>query len=98
MFQQQWPARTESVYQADEHWCDQVRAARQQLSHICEQCKNRPVRVQTIDGYTYEGTVAGVSNGCLHLVVQDNRFFGPYAANSILTLVLYELLVITLMI
>jgi len=98
MLQYSTGANAEPVYQADARWCDQVRATRQRLSHICEQCRNRPVRVQTIDGHVYEGTVAGVSNMGLHLAVRDTRFFGPMAASSILTLVLYELLVITLLI
>jgi len=98
MLYNQWPASAQPIYRADDRWCDQVRATRQQLAHLCEQCKNRPVRVQTIDGHTYEGTVAGVGGGCLHLSVQDTRFFGPFAGASILPLVLYELLVITLLI
>ena len=99
MLQDQWRASAETIYQADAHWCDQVRATRERLAHTCRQCMNRPVRVQTMDGYTYEGTVAGVSGGCLHLAVRDARFFGPAAASAfILPLVLYELLVITLLI
>lgn len=85
------------IYRADAQWCDQVRATREKLSRLCGQCVNRPVRVQTIDGHTYEGTVIGSGNGYLHLAVRNHRFFGPYAASAILTLVLYELLVITLL-
>ncbi|MGG1314769.1 MULTISPECIES: hypothetical protein [Cohnella] len=90
------------VYKADQVWCDHVRKTRKRLSGICAQCMHRPVRVQTIDGHTYEGTVIGSDAGHLYLQVNpaagDYRFLGPFAAGSILPLVLYELLVITLLI
>ena len=88
----------EPFYKADGKWIEQVRHTRHRLATLCGQCMNRNVRVQTMDGHTYEGVVVG-SDGChLHLMTEDSRFFGPYAASSILTLVLYELLVITLLI
>ncbi|MFC5531089.1 hypothetical protein [Cohnella yongneupensis] len=83
------------LYYADNHWCDQVKKTRQKLAGICGQCLNRKVRVQTIDGHTYEGVVVGHDNTYLHLANTDARFFGPAA---ITTLVLFELLVITLLI
>jgi hypothetical protein len=86
------------VYKADSQWSEQVRKTRQQLAGICGQCMNRNVRVQTLDGHTYEGVVVGSDQSYLHLMTGDVRFFGPYASNAILTLVLYELLVITLLI
>ncbi|MBN2980739.1 MULTISPECIES: hypothetical protein [Cohnella] len=90
------------VYRAEQQWCDYAKKTRQRLSDICGKCMNRPVRVQTIDGHTYEGTVVGSDSGHLHLMVRpmpnDYRFFGPFAAGAIIPLVLYELLVITLLI
>lgn len=90
------------LYQADQAWTEHVKKHRQKLAGICGRHLNRPVRVQTIDGHTYEGTIVGTDGCHLHLMTRptehDHRFFGPYAANSILTLVLYELLVITLLI
>ncbi|MCD9022239.1 hypothetical protein [Cohnella silvisoli] len=86
------------IYKADNQWSDQVRRTRQKLAGICSQCMNRAVRVQTLDGHTYEGVVIGSDNSYLHIMTGDARFFGPYASNAILTLVLYELLVITLLI
>jgi hypothetical protein len=97
------PSRDSSViYKADSQWTDQVKQTRNQLSGLCGKHMNRPVRVQTIDGHTYEGVLVGADGSHIHLMVRptpnDYRFFGPSAANSILTLVLYELLVITLLI
>lgn len=88
----------EQIYKADNQWSEQVRRTRQKLAGICGQCINRSVRVQTLDGQTYEGVVVGSDNSYLHLMTGDVRFFGSYASNAILTLVLYELLVITLLI
>jgi len=89
---------TGQIYIADKEWTEQVRNTRQRLAGICGQCMNRRVRVKTLDGHTYEGVVIGSDNSYLHLMTGDTRFFGPYASNAILTLVLYELLVITLLI
>jgi len=86
------------LYRADAHWCDQVRKTRQKLAGICGQCMNRRVRVQTIDGHVYEGVVVGSDNSYLHLMAGDSRFFGPAGSFAITTLVLFELLVITLLI
>ncbi|CAI6081895.1 acetyl-CoA acetyltransferase [Cohnella sp. JJ-181] len=90
------------LYEADQDWVGSAKQIRQKLSDVCGRHHNRSVRVQTIDGQIYEGTVLGVDGCHLHLAVtpsaMDARFFGPFAANSILTLVLYELLVITLLI
>jgi hypothetical protein len=86
------------IYKADSQWSDQVLRTRQKLAGICGQCMNRAVRVQTLDGHIYEGIVIGSNNSYLHIMTRNARFLGPYASNAILTLVLYELLVITLLI
>jgi hypothetical protein len=86
------------IYTADSHWCEQVRRTRQKLAGVCAQCVNRRVRVQTIDGQTYEGVVVGHDNTYLHLSTSQNRFYGPYAGGFILPLVLFDLLAITLLI
>mgnify|MGYP001282587731 CR=1 FL=1 len=97
------PSRDHNVlYKADGRWTEQVKQVRSRLGEMCGKHMNRPVRVQTIDGHTYEGVLVGADGGHIHLMVRptpsDFRFFGPSAANFILTLVLYELLVITLLI
>ncbi|MBB6638066.1 hypothetical protein [Cohnella thailandensis] len=138
------------VYQAESPWIDQVKQTRRKLAELCGKHDNRPVRIQTIDGHTYEGTIVG-TDGChvhlMHFPQQgghqppqhdyqqpygqqspyghpshpyghpshpyghpsnpyghsphshgQHRFFGPSSAAAITTLVLYELLVITLLI
>jgi len=86
------------LYLADSQWLDQLRQTRRKLAGVSGTCMNRRVRVETIDGHSYEGYVVGSDSTYLHLMTGDVRFFGPYASNAILTLVLYELLVITLLI
>jgi hypothetical protein len=86
------------IYQADPQWSDQVRLMRQQLTAVCGKCKNRRVRVHTVDGHIYEGTVIGHEGSMLYLAAKDQRFFAPYAAGYILPLVLFDLLAITLLI
>jgi hypothetical protein len=86
------------IYQANAQWSDQVLTIRRQLAAICEQCINRKVRVQTIDGHTYEGKVIGQEGSILFLAASDQRFFAPYASSLILPLVLFDLLAITLLI
>jgi len=98
------------LYQAPQDWPHQARKIRHQLAATCGQCLHRRVRVQTVDGMVYEGIVLGTDGCHLHLAtgpdalahgygpgVYGARFFGPFAASAILTLVLYELLVITLL-
>ena len=93
------------IYQADSAWSEQVKTTRQKLVDLCGRCLNRVVRVETVDGEIYEGTVVGTSGSHLYLAVQDKRFFSPlgygfgFGYNSfILPLVLYDLLVLTLLI
>lgn len=90
------------LYQAEQEWVGRVKKMRHKLNEVGTSCLNRRVRVETIDGHKYEGTVVGCDGCHLHLMVtptaQDLRFFGPSASNAILTLVLYELLVLTLLI
>ncbi|XID91157.1 hypothetical protein ACF3MZ_21945 [Paenibacillaceae bacterium WGS1546] len=88
----------QTLYKADNGWPEQVSRTRQRLIGVCGQCMNRKVRIETIDGHVYEGIVVGSDSTYLHLMSGDSRFFGPYASSAILTLVLYELLVITLLI
>lgn len=83
------------LYKADAAWCDQLRKTRQKVAGICGQSRNRTVRVQTLDGQVIDGVVVGSDNTYLYLMPTGARFFGPA---GILTLVLYELLVITLLI
>lgn len=70
----------------------------------CLRCKNRRVRILTLDGQQHEGTIVNVDrdNVYLHTGQRGNVYtsaFSPYGyghGNSILTLSLFTLLAIAL--
>lgn len=109
------------LYQADPDVATNLWAIRDRIRHICKTYANQWVRVQTLDGHTYEGVIVQCDNGhvylrCVH-PSGERSFFGPspfgpgpffgpsplqglssyYADQAILTLVLFELLVIVLL-
>ncbi|AIQ64057.1 hypothetical protein D3C81_168570 [compost metagenome] len=91
------------LYQADGPSVQNVKAIRSNLHQLCRQYSNRIVRIETIDGQIFVGRIVSCERGLLHLAVRNpsghRAFFGmPYSNDElILTLVLYELLVITLL-
>ncbi|WP_246056178.1 hypothetical protein [Alteribacter natronophilus] len=58
---------------------------------------NQRVRVQTIDGLVYEGTIVNCDRGLLYLRADHPEWYGRSYDDFIIYLVLYELLVITLL-
>lgn len=86
------------VYQADPHWVTTANRMRENLYSLAFAHLHRYVRVQMIDGHVYEGTIVQVDDRHLYLqtAAYDRAFFNPFAA-TILPLVLYELLVISLL-
>lgn len=93
------------IYQADGSSADVIRSIRHKMQHICRHYTNQTVKIQTLDGQIIVGRLVGCDNGLLQLAVRRQwqgapRGFGsPYWGQDevILTLVLYELLVITLL-
>lgn len=85
------------LYHADHNLVHHLRAIREQLHSICRKHINQKVRVETMDGQVYEGTIVDCEGGILYLRIEEphngHRQFTPL----ILTLVLYELLIITLL-
>lgn len=92
----QYPATPMQVlYQADPNVLNTLRSIRERIHAICNTYVNRYVRVQTLDGRVVEGIIVRCDHGHLYLWV-SHRAYGP-DTGTILTLVLYELLVITLL-
>ncbi|TYA13383.1 hypothetical protein FRY98_12015 [Paenibacillus faecis] len=92
------------LYQADQNWAENLKNIRHKLHYICKHYANHTVRIVTLDGQTFVGRIVNCNNGLLQLAVPSyggpRAFFGSPFYNSdelILTLVLYELLVITLL-
>ncbi|MDO7905367.1 hypothetical protein Q5741_02940 [Paenibacillus sp. JX-17] len=93
------------LYQADPSAVTTLKSVRDRIHHICRTYVNRTVRIQTLDGYIYEGVIVQCDSGHVYLripsVSGQRALFGPssfYASQEqILTLVLFELLVIVLL-
>ncbi|MFC5528181.1 hypothetical protein [Cohnella yongneupensis] len=118
------------LYQSDSNKASTLKSIRDRVHQICSTHVNRLVRVQTLDGHTYEGVIVHTDGQHVRLMVSAPSghrffgpgfgfggpgfggpgfggpgfggppFFGPSAAASeaaILTLVLFELLVIVLL-
>ncbi|UJF32916.1 hypothetical protein [Paenibacillus hexagrammi] len=94
------------IYQADPSWMPALKQKREALLSALKPHVGRTIRVQTLDGHTYEGVLVNVDGH--HAYIQVNThghhphqgthrgFYGP-SSQQILTLVLYELLVILLL-
>ncbi|WP_249899514.1 hypothetical protein [Paenibacillus sp. PK3_47] len=92
------------LYQADNNLVQSLTTLRNRLHHVCRQHANQFVRIETLDGQVYTGRIVGCDRGLFYLAVSkpgvNRAFFGnPFNSSdeAILTLVLYELLVITLL-
>lgn len=92
------------IYQADPYMAGALQSMREGVHNTSLQYMNKPVRVQTMDGHVYEGTIVNADTSHLYLSVsphdamQRGWFYDQYVYNNvILPLVLYELLVITLL-
>ncbi len=89
------------LYQADNNYVHNLTSVRKHLHSICRQHANQFVRVQTLDGQVVTGRILGCDRGLFYLGVKNygeqRAFFGSSSDEAILTLVLYELLVITLL-
>jgi len=98
------------IYQADPASLNAIHQHRDHLHGLCSQYMNKPVMVEMTDGQRYEGTIVRVEKSHLYLKVKQypanqgpNRFFpffgspGFHNDEVIMTLVLFELLVITLL-
>ncbi|MFD2613621.1 hypothetical protein [Paenibacillus gansuensis] len=90
--------QVQPVMQANPGLADTLKKMREDAFHICMQCVNRQVQVQTIHGETLRGTVVNVDAHHLFLEVPQGNERGFYYNNVILPLVLYELLVISLLV
>lgn len=91
----------QTLYQAEPNMTHNIKSVRDHIHHLCEQHANQLVRVETLDGDVFEGTIMHCEKGILYLSLsgyENQRGFGPgYYNNVILPLVLFELLVITLL-
>lgn len=66
------------LYQADAGLADHIAKVRDTLIPLCHQYRNHAVRVETIDGRSFEGVIVEIDAGHLYLQVsRQNRAFFP---------------------
>ncbi|MBW4081342.1 hypothetical protein [Paenibacillus sp. S150] len=75
------------IYQADPAVVQQLHGVRESLHLSCKPYLNHKVNVQTIDGQIHEGTLAGMDNKHLYLMIPAatelgrgyyNPYYNPY--------------------
>ena len=99
----QQPGQQPVLYQAEPSLVQTLGDAKNQVREMVSMHAGKAVRVQTLDGHMYEGVIHH-ADGCilyLHVGYAEARAFltpfNPFYSSTILPLVLYELLVITLL-
>ncbi|BFT68961.1 hypothetical protein [Paenibacillus sp. P36] len=93
------------LYQAEPDWQHQMMHKRNAIMGAVHPHVGRTIRVTTIDGHTYEGVLVNVDGHHAYLHVTPHAqpyghhrpIYTPAQYNQILTLVLFELLVILLL-
>lgn len=91
------------LYQAEPSLVQTLSEAKKRVRDMASLHAGKAVRVQTLDGHMYEGVIHH-ADGCilyLHVGYAEARAFltpfNPFYSSTVLPLVLYELLVITLL-
>lgn len=89
------------LYQADPNWQNQLKHKREMIMGALHPYVGRTIRVTTLDGHTHEGILVNVDGHHAYLQITPHHghrpVYTPAQYNQILTLVLYELLVILLL-
>lgn len=88
------------VYQAEPNWQHTMKHKRDAIMHALHPHMGHKVRVTTIDGHTHEGVLINADGHHVYLNMDHGHhrpIYTPAQYNQILTLVLFELLVIVLL-
>ncbi len=101
---------TQTVYQLETRDAEAISRCKERIHSICTEYLQRPVRVYTVHGHRYEGTIVNVDDHYVYLQLSTehgrallpgpyaNPFYNPYYGNVILPLVLFDLLAISLIV
>ncbi len=99
----QQPGQQPVLYQAEPSLVQTLGETKNKVREMVSLHAGKAVRVQTVEGHIYEGVIHH-ADGCilyLHVGYAEARAFltpyNPYYSSTILPLVLYELLVISLL-
>ncbi len=63
------PTQASVIYQLHPNAAESMKGVRDQLYESCGKYLNRPIRVKTMDGHVYEGTLVSLDGGHLYLKV-----------------------------
>ncbi|MEC0225953.1 hypothetical protein [Paenibacillus alba] len=93
------------IYQAEPNWHHMLRQKRDMVMGSLHPHVGRTIHVTTLDGHTYEGVLLNVDGHHAYLQAtpynqydgQHRPLYTPAQYNQIMTLVLFELLVIVLL-
>jgi hypothetical protein len=94
------------VYQAEPNWQHMMKQKRDHIMHALHPHMGHKVRITTIDGHTHEGVLINADGHHVYLNTdphhgqhhgQHRPIYTPAQYNQIMTLVLFELLVIVLL-
>lgn len=88
------------IYQAPSQAVQTMFQFKSELCQAAAHCLNRPVRIHTVHGYVHDGVIVNIDDDHIYLQVSDagnRQFYNPLYASTILPLVLYNLLVISLL-
>lgn len=94
------------LYQAEPNWQHMMKQKRDGIMHAIHPHLGRKVRITTIDGHTHEGVLINADGHHVYLHVDPHHghhhghnrpIYTPAQYNQIITLVLFELLVILLL-
>ncbi|MCP1306181.1 hypothetical protein [Paenibacillus tyrfis] len=102
--------RTQTVYQLETRDAESFNRFKERIHSVCTEYLQRPVRVYTVHGHSYEGTIVNVDDHYVYLQMSPEHgrallpgpdaysFYNPYYSNVILPLVLFDLLAIALIV
>ncbi|NOU64210.1 acetyl-CoA acetyltransferase [Paenibacillus sp. LMG 31461] len=94
------------VYQSEPNWQHMMKHKRDAVMHALHPHMGRKIRVTTIDGHTHEGVLINSDGHHVYLNTDPHHghhqghnrpIYTPAQYNQIITLVLFELLVILLL-
>ncbi|SCW54569.1 hypothetical protein SAMN04487970_101472 [Paenibacillus tianmuensis] len=101
---------TRTVYELDTRDAEAFNRCKNRIHSICTEYLQRPVRVYTVHGHSYEGTIVNIDDHYAYLQMSPEHgrallpgpyadsFYNPFYSNVILPLVLFDLLAISLIV
>lgn len=106
LLQQQHPPQQQPpqiVYKANPSIVENLKKLRDEAYSVCEKHIHKYVQIQTIDGHVIQGVIVSVNSKHVYLSVPTSQqpvrqfFYNPFYYSTVIPLVLFDLLAISLM-